>query len=98
MSEMVRAGIVRILRESDQQVVGVGFLVDAIKRTVLTCAHVVNAAIGNVNNQDKPRSLIRVDFPFLTNRQRYNSSVLHFHPKSADDAGDLAVLRSVCKL
>lgn len=61
MSEMIRAAIVRVRRDSDQQVVGVGFLVDAGKKTILTCAHVINAAIEDSTNQVKPRSLISLD-------------------------------------
>jgi hypothetical protein len=92
MSEMLRAGIVRIFREWDQQVVSVGFLVNAEKKTILTCAHVINAALGKPNNQDKPRSLIGLDFPFLAAGQRYDARVLHFFPKTASGTSDIAVL------
>jgi len=92
MSEMLRAGIVRILRESDQQVVGVGFLVDAAKKTILTCAHVINAAIGKIDNQDKPRSLIGIDFPFFAAGQRLDARVIAFFPKTTNASDDLAVL------
>lgn len=92
MSEMIRASIVRIRRESDQQVVGVGFLVDAGKKTILTCAHVVNAAIGATANQTKPRALISLDFPFIDTERRFDARVTHFFPKKADNTDDIAVL------
>lgn len=92
MSEMLRASIVRVRRDSDQQVVGVGFLVDGGKKTILTCAHVVNAAIGDTKNQFKPRSLITLDFPFIDTEQRFDARVTHFIPKKADNTDDIAVL------
>lgn len=95
MSEMLRAGIVRIFRESDQQVVGVGFLVDAEKKIILTCAHVINAAIGKPDNQDKPRALIGIDFPFLAAGQRIDARATAFFPKTAKASDDVAVLEIV---
>lgn len=95
MSEMLRAGIVRIFRETDQQVVGVGFLVDTPKKIVLTCAHVINAVVGKPDNQEKPRSLIGIDFPFFAANQRYDARVISFFPKTANGTDDLAVLEMV---
>lgn len=92
MSEMLRASIVRVRRDSDQQVVGVGFLLDVGRKTILTCAHVVNAAIGDTKNQVKPRSLITLDFPFIDTEQRFGARVMHFFPKQHDNTDDIAVL------
>jgi tetratricopeptide (TPR) repeat protein len=92
MSEMIRAAIVRVRRDSNQQVVGVGFLVDAGKKTILTCAHVINAAIEDSENQVKPRSLISLDFPFLDPDKRLDARVTHFFPKKRDNTDDIALL------
>lgn len=98
MSEMLRAGIVRIFREADQQVVGVGFLVDVEKKTILTCAHVINVAIGKPDNQDKPRSLISLDVPFLDPKKQLDARVTHFFPKKPDNTDDIALLEILDEL
>ena len=92
MSEMIRAAIVRVRRESDQQVVGVGFLVDAGKKTILTCAHVINSAIEDSANQIKPRSLISLDFPFIDPEKFLDARVTHFFPKKRGNTDDIALL------
>jgi hypothetical protein len=62
-----RAGfVVRILRSGRSDPVGIGFVVG--KRHIVTCAHVVNAALGREQRaQEKPEHNIRVqvDFPRL---------------------------------
>ncbi len=92
MSKMIRAAIVRLRRESDQQVVGVGLLVDAGKKTILTCAHVINAAMETPSNQTKPHALISLDFPFIDTERRFDARVTHFFPKKTDNTDDIAVL------
>lgn len=92
MSEMLRKAIVRIRRETDQHVVGVGFLIDATKKTILTCAHVVNASIEDFANQHKPRSLIILDFPFINTEDRFDARVTNFFPKKSGNTDDIAVL------
>ena len=57
---------VQILRSGSAVAVGIGFLVT--DRHVLTCAHVINAALGReLRGQDKPPShtRIQVEFPML---------------------------------
>ena len=57
---------VRILRSGSAVPAGVGFVVD--DRHIVTCAHVVNSALGrDKRTQDKPSSTVRidVDFPLL---------------------------------
>jgi len=58
--------VVRILRSGRSDPVGIGFVVG--KRHIVTCAHVVNAALGREQRaQEKPEQNIRVqiDFPIL---------------------------------
>lgn len=95
MAEMIRAALVRMRRESDQQVVGVGFLVSNEKKTILTCAHVVNAALESPDNTDKPRALIRLDFPFIDIKHQLDTRVIHFFPKTPDGTDDIAILEII---
>jgi hypothetical protein len=92
MSEMIRTAIVRVRRESDQQIVGVGFLVNAGKKTILTCAHVINAALETPENKDRPRLLISLDFPFIDTERQFDARVTRFFPKKLDNTDDIAVL------
>lgn len=58
---------VRVLRRGSAVAVGMGFII--ADGYVVTCAHVVNAALGlNERSQDKPgpEDLIEVDFPTLS--------------------------------
>ena len=57
---------VRILRSGSASAAGVGFVLD--NRHIMTCAHVVNVALGRDQRaQDKPGPNVRllVDFPML---------------------------------
>ena len=62
--------VVRVLRAGSSDVAGVGFVVG--DREILTCAHVVNAALNREQRtQEAPGSNVRVqvDFPILGGRQ-----------------------------
>ncbi len=95
MIENVMASIVRVRRETDEQIVGAGFLVDANKKTVITCAHVVNTAIDNPTNQRKPLQLVIIDFPGVAKGQMLQSRVIAFVPKQVNGSGDIAVLQVI---
>ncbi len=61
---------------------------------VLTCAHVVNAAIGaSEASQSRPTEPIDVDFPFSHDRRRTSAHVLTWVPIGDDGGGDLCVLK-----
>ncbi|HEY5361237.1 MAG TPA: trypsin-like peptidase domain-containing protein [Streptosporangiaceae bacterium] len=95
---VVERGICQVLR--DDHVVGLGFAIDADH--VVTCAHVVNTALGRPDKLDPgrpaPGDVIRVQFPIGnapggdTGR---SASVVGWLPGSAADfkAGDIAVLK-----
>ncbi len=52
------------LRKGDSDIVGTGFLVS--DRYVLTCAHVVNAALEkDFNSKEKPTEIVNLDLPFI---------------------------------
>ncbi len=71
MSRVGREGfVVRVLRVGSQSPAGVGFVVGA--RHIVTCAHVVNVALGReVRAQEAPGPGVRVpvDFPVLGDAQ-----------------------------
>ena len=79
------------------EVVGAGFLVS--KSHLITCAHVVNDAIGLPKGSvAKPTETISLDFPFVAKVGRITAKVVrwrapNFGPKSAEnDEEDVAVL------
>src|SRR5262249_34777541 len=72
------AFLVRVLAASGQ-VVGLGALVG--KREILTCAHVVNAALNRDRRaQERPGDDLAVDFPLLSDRMAGRARVVQWLP------------------
>jgi WD40 repeat protein len=75
--------------------VGLGALVGP--RHVITCAHVVNAALGlDLRSQDRPDSPVRITFPLLSD-SLLTATVASWHPlpqpgEADDDGADVASL------
>jgi WD40 repeat protein/3',5'-cyclic AMP phosphodiesterase CpdA len=74
--------VVRLLT-SDGRVAGLGVLVG--QREIVTCAHVVNVALGrDQRSQDRANELVTVDFPLaptpLTRRSSYRAHVECWRP------------------
>ncbi len=89
------ASIVRFLA-ADNTVVGAGFLVAA--DTVLTCAHVVTAALRIPSNHEAPGAPtdpLCLDFPIVApNRILYaRVDAQYWQPPQTDGSGDIAILR-----
>lgn len=82
-------GVVRFLRGG--HAVGAGlWLGDGF---ILTCAHVVNYALGyREGHQPQPAEAVQLDFPFLPG-EPCTAQVIHWWPIEADERGDVAVLR-----
>jgi V8-like Glu-specific endopeptidase len=79
--------------EGNKSVKGTGFLIS--ERYVLTCAHVVNAALGNdPNSTDKPDLTVQLDFPFTNPVLKRLGTVEYWRPvdKSRPEA-DIALLK-----
>jgi hypothetical protein len=94
MSERYKTGIARIIRNKDQAPIGAGILVGA--RQVLTCAHVVNRALGRrVDAFDAPpdESRITLDFPLPAPGAWHTARVVKWEGPRADGGGDMAVLQ-----
>jgi hypothetical protein len=61
--------------------------------SVLTCAHVINEALGLPDEQQQqPLEVVTLDFPFLAPQQRCEARVVVWHPMAPDGSGDLAGL------
>jgi hypothetical protein len=84
MTTSLESAIVRF-RSTRGAVVGVGFLV--ADRRVLTCAHVVAAALRlRHGTPDVPQADLQLDFPLLAPGQVSTARVVHWRP-GADVAG-----------
>jgi WD40 repeat protein len=82
------------VRDAGGRVVGVGFLVGT--REILTCAHVVDQALGNPDGQSlPPADEVVVDFPLVAPGQMCSANVSVWHPAQADGTGDIAGLRLI---
>jgi WD40 repeat protein/3',5'-cyclic AMP phosphodiesterase CpdA len=79
--------IARVLGPDDA-VGGLGALIGP--RHVVTCAHVVNTALGrDALSQQQPRERVRVDFPLLADRTQAEAEVVMWRPPpGAGVAGD----------
>jgi hypothetical protein len=83
--------IARIYEGDTDRAVGVGFWV--FPGYLLTCAHVVNQALGWKDDaQGVPEEFIMLDFPDLQHRQRLKGRVVHWLPIDPNWEGDIAVL------
>ncbi|NEQ86728.1 MAG: serine protease, partial [Moorea sp. SIO2I5] len=78
MTVQLRAAIARI-RQANGKVVGAGFLVS--DQHILTCAHVVNAALGKqLNVRDRPNQEIDLDFPLVASGNILRGRVVRWIP------------------
>jgi hypothetical protein len=73
---------------------GMGVVVDT--RLVLTCAHVVNDALGRAQRSteqpDKDRDKVPVSFPYAKDAKPVLAGVLRWYPIGPDHPSDIAVL------
>ncbi|MDG4838746.1 trypsin-like peptidase domain-containing protein [Micromonospora sp. WMMD967] len=83
------------LRGRSGQVVGTAFLVTA--DLVITCAHVVSAALGGDHfDAAAPTETVTIEFPLVGDDapgSSYQGSVVSWWPARLDGSGDTAVLR-----
>ena len=76
----------------DDIVMGTGFLVS--EDSLLTCAHVVAAALYlSADSQEIPRESVRLDFPLVARGQVLTAHVVLWQPLQADGGGDIALLQ-----
>lgn len=85
------AAVVRLL-DAQGQPVGSGFL--TAERDVLTCAHVVAAALRLPEDTvEPPDAPVRLDFPLVASGRVLKARVEQWTPTQPDESGDIAVLR-----
>jgi hypothetical protein len=86
-----KSSIARIFAFNDQ-VIGAGFLVS--DRHVLTCAHVVAAALGLPSDTPAmPTEEVKFDMPLLAGSQRVTARIIFWQPVNPGQVGeDIAVL------
>lgn len=85
------AAVLRIFATAGSPV-GLGFLIT--DQLALTCAHVVDAALGIVDDAQSPvGALVEVDLPLLGSGQHATAAVVRWIPAQSSGAGDVAVLR-----
>jgi hypothetical protein len=88
----IENALVRILNNKNIPI-GVGFFTET--GHVLTCAHVVAAAVGSAPESllQMPTAEITLDFAFLPGSPRIKAAPTAWRPYHATRAGDIAVLR-----
>ncbi len=78
MTSQLKFAVARI-RQTNGKVVGAGFLVS--DKYVLTCAHVINAAIGQpLNAPNEPNQEIHLDFPLIASKNILRGRVIRWLP------------------
>jgi len=93
------AGIAKILvgpapssPEEEPDHAGMGIVIDPSH--VITCAHVVNAALGrDARTQDTPGEPVRISFPLLGEAITVNGTVSVWRPAGPKQRDDIAVLK-----
>jgi hypothetical protein len=85
------AGVARVLKASGREHAGMAVVVGP--RHVITCAHVVNDAVGRPHaSQGKVKERITVDFPLSARKESREGTVIAWHPMGAHPEFDVAVL------
>src|SRR5882757_5228266 len=90
----VQASAIARLRNGSGQVAGGAFLVTS--DLVVTCAHVVTAAVGGEpSDADPPNSPLSLEFPLFSkgDEKTREVDVVGWQPVRPDGSGDIAVLR-----
>ncbi|MFM6036995.1 MAG: trypsin-like peptidase domain-containing protein, partial [Sphaerospermopsis kisseleviana] len=88
-----KSAIARIYNKNGK-VIGAGFLVSQYH--LLTCAHVVTAALGIITNiQESPDGIIELDFPLIAPGQKLKAKVVFWQPvnpgQSKEDIAGLQI-------
>ena len=90
MTMSLNSAVVRI-RATDGRVVGAGFLVG--QRQALTCAHVIDDALGRPRNTpEMPQAEVHLDFPLVAPDQHLTARVVCWQPAHPNGSGDVVGL------
>src|SRR2546426_4019779 len=93
MYTQLEGSLVRIFSSNDaKSVVGAGFLVS--HEMVLTCAHVVTAALGLPDEtREMPTDVILLDFPVVSPNEVISGHACFWEPVASNGGGDICVLQ-----
>ncbi|MTJ09560.1 trypsin-like peptidase domain-containing protein [Anabaena sp. UHCC 0204] len=90
--EILKSAIARIYYKDSQTIVGAGFLVS--KHHLLTCAHVVTAALGiPPDTQKEPDGIIELDFPLIAPGEKVTAKVVFWQGLTGKKGEDIAGLQ-----
>jgi hypothetical protein len=91
MHTQLKASIVRIFATRGD-IVGMGFL--ASERSILSCAHVITAALSLAEDTPNvPSTAISLDFPLISPGCYLSAHVSFWQPPQPNGGGDIAVLQ-----
>src|SRR4051812_4930166 len=93
MSAPLQQGIARVRATQDGPVIGTAFLIS--QRHVMSCAHVVNEALGEPwDGTKRPGHPVWIEFPFWQSGSGSGlaATVLEWRPSAAAPAADIVVL------
>ena len=91
MHTQLKAAIVRIFA-TQGYIVGMGFLVS--EGSVLSCAHVITAALHIAEDTpNAPTATILLYFPLIAPDHYLQADISFWQPPQPDGGGDIAVLR-----
>jgi WD40 repeat protein len=93
MAELLQQAIARVRGSATASVAGTAFLIS--ERHVMTCAHVVNVALGRAWEATDPPAAevtVQVDFPFARRDTALTATVVEWRPPGDGGAADIAVL------
>ncbi|MFM6077925.1 MAG: serine protease, partial [Dolichospermum sp.] len=92
MTKSLESSIVRIYDPTCNNVVGAGFF--SKTGLVLTCAHVVEAALGIGHSVEIPNGTVQLDFPLVAPGQRLTARIVFWNPVNPNVFGeDIAGLK-----
>lgn len=85
-------GIGKVLLSDGEDHAGMGIIIDPLH--MITCAHVVNAALGpNLLSREQPDQSVRVTFPMIAEPDPYQATVAQWRPPGPMPQDDIAILR-----
>ena len=84
MTKQLEASIAR-LKSGRGSIIGAGLLVT--EKYVLTCAHVVETAVGIRKSDEPPAEVVTLDFPFSKDRRELRARVVYWKPALSDSSG-----------
>jgi hypothetical protein len=92
MAELLQQAIARVRGSATAPIAGTAFLIS--ERHVMTCAHVVNVALGRAWEATDPpgADTVQIEFPFARHTIALTATMVEWRPPGAGGAADIAIL------